>query len=243
MQATVRAKVRRRSADRTLAETVFEQLKREIVENRLEADTLLTELDVAAGYSVSRAPAREALKRLATLGFVKARARVGYIVTTVSMADLDEIFAMRMALEPIATELAVGKMTETDAAVLEKLATGVLRIDKAVEERGRLASKLNADFHREIARISGNRRLELAVKRLVDELERVMHMLAYSASVGSLLEEHSQLLAVMRSGNATPARELMRRQLEHDYSVMRTLVGHTPSGMSLVRLATDGRDS
>jgi len=237
MQAAFRAKVRRRSADRTLAETVFEQLKREIVENRLEADTLLTELDVAAGYSVSRAPAREALKRLANLGFVKPRARVGYLVTTVSMADLDEIFAMRMALEPIATELAVGKMTEADAAVLEKLATGVLRIDKAVEDRGRLASKLNADFHREIARISGNKRLELAVKRLVDELERVMHMLAYSASVGS------QLLAVMRSGNATPARELMRRQLEHDYSVMRTLVGHTPSGMSLVRLATDGRDS
>jgi DNA-binding GntR family transcriptional regulator len=221
--------------DRTLAESVFEQLKREIVENRLESDTLLTELAIAADFSVSRAPAREALKRLAALGFVRPLRRVGYLVTNVSVADLDEIFAVRLALEPLATELAVGRLTETDGAILEKLAEGVLRIDAAVEDRGRLITKLNADFHREIARIGGNRRLEQAIARLVDELERVMHMLAYSTSVGSLLREHSELLAMIRSGDARQARDLMRKQLEHDYSVMRTLVIRTPTALSLVR--------
>ena len=233
-QAAIRTETERRS-DRTLAESVFEQLKREIVENRLESETLLTELAVAADYSVSRAPAREALKRLAALGFVRPRRRVGYLVTNVSVADLDEIFAMRLALEPLATELAVGRLTETDAAILEKLAEGVLRIDAAVEDRGRLISKLNADFHREIARIGGNRRLEQAITRLVDELERVMHMLAYSTNVGSLLKEHSELLAMMRSGDTRRARDLMRKQLEHDSSVMRTLVIRTPTALSLVR--------
>ena len=237
MQAELRSTAKARTADRTLAESVFEQLKGEIVENRLEADTLLTELEVAAGYGVSRAPAREALKRLAALGFVRPRARVGYIVTNVSVADLDEIFAMRIALEPMATELAVGKMTDTDTAILAKLAEGVLGIDKAVEQRGWLVSKLNADFHREIARISGSRRLEQAVMRLLDELERVMHMLAYSTSVGSLLTEHSELLAVMRTGDAGGARDLMRAQLERDESVMRSLIVRTPSTMSLVRSA------
>ncbi len=235
MQRAVRDPARRQSTDRTLAETVFEQLKREIVENRLEADTLLTELDVAARFSVSRAPAREALKRLAALGFVRPRARVGYLVTNVSVADLDEIFAMRIQLEPMATQLAVGKMTHADAAILEKLAAGVLHIDDAVDDRGLRVSRLNADFHREIARISGNRHLEQVVMRLVDELERVMHMLAYSEGVGSVLDEHSQLLAVMRSGDAEGAGDLMRDQLQHDYSIMRSLVVNTSPSITLRR--------
>jgi DNA-binding GntR family transcriptional regulator len=62
-----------------------------------------------------------------------------------------------------------------------------------------------------------------------------MHMLAYSTNVGSLLKEHSELLAMMRSGDARRARDLMRKQLEHDSSVMRTLVIRTPTALSLVR--------
>ncbi len=118
---------------------------------------------MAADYSVSRAPAREALKRLAALGFVRPRRRVGYIVTNLSVADVDEIFSMRLALEPIATELAVGRLTEIDGEILERLADGVLRVGPGEEDRGRIITKLNADFHREIARIGGNRRLEQAI--------------------------------------------------------------------------------
>jgi DNA-binding GntR family transcriptional regulator len=232
--AAIQAEIDRRSG-RTLAEQLFEQLKREIVENRLESDTLLTELAIAADYSVSRAPAREALKRLAALGFVRPRRRVGYLVTNLSVTDLDEIFAMRLALEPFATELAVTRLTVPDAEILERLAKGVLHLGPAVEDRGRIITKLNADFHREIARIGGNRRLEQAVGRLVDELERVMHMLAYSPSVGSVLNEHSELLRVMRSGGARRAHDLMRKQLEHDRTVMRALVMRKPTAMSLVR--------
>ncbi|MHB8590189.1 MAG: GntR family transcriptional regulator [Candidatus Dormibacteraceae bacterium] len=218
-----------------MAESVFEQLKREIVENYLESDTLLTELGVASGFSVSRAPAREALKRLAALGLVRPRRRVGYLVTNMSGADLDEIFAMRIALEPLATELAVGKLTQEEAAILEELATGVLRVDAADDKRGRIITKLNADFHREIARIGGNRRLEQTITRLVDELERVMHMLAYSTTVDSLLEEHSELLAMMRAGDPRRARDLMRQQLERDYGAMRALLMRTPTSLTLVR--------
>jgi DNA-binding GntR family transcriptional regulator len=230
-----------RRSGRTLAEQLFEQLKREIVENRLESDTLLTELGVAADYSVSRAPAREALKRLAALGFVRPRRRVGYIVTNLSVADLDEIFAMRIALEPFGTELAVGRLTEADGEILERFADGVLHIGHTVEDRGRIITKLNADFHREIARIGGSRRLEQAIGRLVDELERVMHMLAYSPSVGSVLNEHSDLLLVMKSGDARRARDLMRKQLEHDHSVMRALVMRQPAALSLVRSTHEAR--
>jgi len=62
-----------------------------------------------------------------------------------------------------------------------------------------------------------------------------MHMLAYSPNVGSVLNEHSELLAVMRSGDARRARDLMRKQLDHDRTVMRALVVGQPATLTLVR--------
>lgn len=209
-----------------LADQVFHQVKREIVENRLPADTILAEGPLAARFDVSRAPAREALKRLAEHGFVRGVPRVGYIVTSVSLRDFDEVFQMRLALEPLAAELAVPRLTEEDAAGLERSAAEVavvLGVDDPAERGLRLA-RANADFHREIARISGNTRLARTIGALIDDLERVMRMLAYDPTIEAMQDEHPRLVRIMRSGDVARARELMREQLENDYDVMRSLV-------------------
>ncbi len=209
----------------SLAEQVYESVKRDIVEHRLPPDTILAETTLAEQYGVSRAPAREALKRLATFGFVRVVRRVGYIVTGVSVRDFDDIFALRLALEPLAVELAVPRLVAADADRLELLARAVFDIPaQPLGERGALLSQANADFHREIARIAGNGRLQRAIAGLIDELERFMHMLAYSDSVSSLLSEHLALLKTMRRGDARAAAALMREQLENDYRTMRELI-------------------
>lgn len=208
----------------SLAEQVFEGVKRDIVEFRLPPETILGEANLAAQYSVSRAPAREALKRLSTLGFVRAVPRVGYIVTGVSVHDFDEIFGLRLVLEPLGVRLAVPRLTTDDLERLHGLAEGVNTLgDLPTEERGPRLSQLNSAFHREIARISGHGRLSRTVAGLLDELERLMHMLAHSPAVESLLDQHPLLLEQMKSGDAAAAADLMREQLEHDYEVMRAL--------------------
>jgi DNA-binding GntR family transcriptional regulator len=215
-------------AERTegnLADRLFESVKRQIVEYRLEPETILSEATLASEHGVSRAPAREALKRLCEIGFARAVPRVGYIVTSLSVRDFDEIFALRLALEPMATELAVPRATDEDLDRLERLARSVYELPKLpLAEQGAAISQLNASFHREVARIAGNSRLERTIAGLIDDLERVMHMLAYSETAASVLDEHSELVAVMRAAEPQPAGELMREQLEHDYEVMRALV-------------------
>ena len=213
-----------RLAQRSLAERVFDSVKREIVELRLPPDTIIGEAALAARHKVSRAPAREALKRLAALGFVRAVPRVGYIVTSISVRDFDDIFALRLELEPMAVRLAVPRLTEPDVDTLRRLneqTRGI--VDLPPEEQGRALSHLNAAFHREIVRIASNSRLELINASLLDELERIMHMLAHSPAVELVLDEHPLLLEQMVSGDADAAAALMREQLTHDYTVMREL--------------------
>lgn len=230
-----------RDGTASLAEQVFASVKREIVEHRLPAETILAETTLAERYGVSRAPAREALKRLATLGFVRVVPRVGYIVTSVSVRDFDEIFSLRFVLEPLAVELAVPRLGDPDAARLEMLAQGVLEIASSSphEERGALLAQVNADFHRGIARLSGNARLERTIGGLIDELERFMYLLAYSERVFGLLGEHQTLLDTMRSGNAGAAGLLMRQQLSNDFTTIREVLVHA-AAVKLEALGTAG---
>lgn len=220
----------RTGPERSLSDALFEAIKREIVEDRLRPETILTEAALATEYKVSRAPAREALQRLAAIGFVRAVPRVGYIVSSLSVRDFDEIFALRLAVEPLATELAVARLTPPDVDRLRSLAQAVYEVHKRPRaEQGALLAQLNANFHREIARISGNRRLERTIAGLLDELERVMHMLAYSERALAVLHQHPTLIETMSAGDAKAAGRLMRAQLEHDYLVMRDLAARAPN--------------
>lgn len=215
-----------------LADRVFHAVKREIVDTRLRPDTIIAEASLAARFHVSRAPAREALKRLAEIGFVRAVPRVGYIVTSVSVRDFDEIFQLRLTLEPLACELATKRLTEPDAEHLVELAAQVQEIvARPVAQRATALAQHNSEFHRSVARISGNRRLERTIAGLLDELERVMHMLAYDASVVTVVDEHPLLVRTMRSGDATRAAAVMREQLVHDYEVMRELAIRGQAGV------------
>lgn len=234
-----------RDGGTSLAEQLFASLKREIIEHRLSPETILAEATVAENYGVSRAPAREALKRLAMVGFVRVVPRVGYIVRGVSVRDFDEIFALRLALEPLAVELAVPRLADTDAARLEALARRVLEIPDSSprEEHGVLLTHVNAGFHREIARLTANLRLARTIGGLIDELERFMHLLAYSDSVSSLLDEHLTLVDTMRAGDATAAGSLMRDQLANDFTTIRGVLLQGTPAVNLETTSATGRQT
>lgn len=223
-----------RVARENLADRVFEAVKRDIVENRLRPDEILVEGALADRFAVSRAPAREALQRLRRTGLVRAVPRLGYIVTSVSLRDYDEVFQMRLVLEPLATELATSRLAggQADIQQLQRLADEVADVvDDESEARGGRLAQVNAAFHREIARMSGNHRLERTIGGLIDELERVMHVLAYdSGSIAEVRDEHPALVRVMKVGDPAPARELMHDQLMHAYTLMRAFAvsGHVP---------------
>jgi DNA-binding GntR family transcriptional regulator len=222
-----------RDGRRSLAEQLYDSVKRDIVEHRLPPDTILVEGALAERYGVSRAPAREALKHLATVGFVRVVPRVGYIVTSVSVRDFDEIFALRLVLEPLAVELAVPHLDAAADERLERLAGHVVALAAAGDGELHLLAEVNTDFHCEIAAVAGNSHLERTITGLHDELERFMHMLALSDAVSTLLDEHMSLLEAMRRGDPVPAAALMREQLVNDYTTMRRVILRDAAAVTL----------
>ena len=216
-----------RPENQSIGDWLFDALRESIVDGTLPAEYVLVEGTLAQRFGVSRGPAREALQRLQLLGLVRAMPRVGYIVTSVSLRDYDEVFTMRLGLEPISTELATKRIAAgiVDSTRLQDLANSH---DSAINECEGVnevsLARLNHAFHLEIARLSGNRRMERVTDNLLDDMQRVLIALAYSPdTLRSMWDDHPRLVRVMLAGEPASAREMMYQQLERAHLLMREL--------------------
>jgi DNA-binding GntR family transcriptional regulator len=98
------AAVEERSDERksTLATSVYERLRADLLSGRLEPNSKLRVEWVAANYGAGTSPVREALNRVAAEGLLIRHDQRGFSVVPVSLEDLEEITRTRCWVEEIA---------------------------------------------------------------------------------------------------------------------------------------------
>jgi len=78
--------------------------------------------DLAEEHGASRLPVRDALRRLEAEGLVTVRANAGAWVSTLSLADFDELYRIRERIEPLLLGLNVPLLDEATIDRLDALA-------------------------------------------------------------------------------------------------------------------------
>lgn len=182
--------------ERPLRETVRDALRTRIFEGHYAPGTRLVERDLAAEFSVSRLPVREALRMLRQEGLISDRGARGAEVSTLSPKDVEDLFDVRQSLEVLACRLAAIRATEQDLAFLKGLlddAEGFLA-KGAVRE----AHRSNSEFHDAITSIADNNFLKSAL----EPLQGRMHWLfRHVADLPELIREHRALYAAIATGD------------------------------------------
>ena len=192
------------------SERAYTALKRRIVRCELEPGFEFSEATVSDLLELGRTPVREALSRLVHEGLVQVRARQGYRVNPISLADVRHVFELRLILEPAAAELAVRHSSSEHLAALHTLAHAARRDDP--DEADQYLSDHLA-FHVALAERSGNPRLAKAVSDLLIEMERMLRLsLRHEREAPG--EEHHQLYEALVAGDASAARAATVLQIE-----------------------------
>lgn len=93
---------------------VVEQIREAIVNGQLKPGDHIVEKMITDQLGVSRTPVREALIILESEGLIVSSPHRGSFVRTFTPADVTEIFTMRTALENLAAELIIDKLTDAD---------------------------------------------------------------------------------------------------------------------------------
>jgi DNA-binding GntR family transcriptional regulator len=127
---------------RTAHEQVVEELRRGILGGTLAPGTPLVLAELAAQLGVSRTPIREAIRDLASEGLVDVDSYRSSVVHTPTAAEAEEVYELRLLLEPLAVRSAVERATDADLARARELQRAMARSDDA----GRWVL-LNRDFH------------------------------------------------------------------------------------------------
>jgi DNA-binding GntR family transcriptional regulator len=192
---------------RVLVDGVYERIRALIVNHgiapgaRANIDELARELDV------SGTPVREALARLESEGLVSRLPRRGYRVTKLlTRKQVEEVYGLRLLLEPASAAAAARAMTPPHADALEE----ELRVP--YEDYKSLMAH-DARLHELILRMAGNEAVRQAFVRTHCHLH--FYRLLYAQPMGEQTAcEHRSLVTALTSGNPLAARDAMTYHLE-----------------------------
>jgi DNA-binding GntR family transcriptional regulator len=188
-------------------EVAYATLRRRIIRCELEPGARITEAQLASETGIGKTPVREALTRLVQEGLVRSMPGHGYEVTPITLGDVQDLFNFRLIIEPAAAQLAAGHVSATDLRRLDELCTARYSIvDKESESQYLQANYL---FHTTIAEASGNRRLAEAVRRALEESERLLHLSNVLRNRSDeVAHEHRDLVDALIAGDGEAARKL-----------------------------------
>jgi len=213
---------------RTIQEIVADALREAIFTGRLRGGERLRQDRIASELGVSRMPVREALRQLESEGLVVFRPHRGVSVAELSVQELREIYEIRIALETLATELAVPRLTGRGFTAL---AAVLAQMDRA-GSAGRWI-ELNRAFHGTLYRASGRSRLVSLIESLRGNAERYLRIyISWPERRAQAQTEHRQILRACRRRNVAEAKKALRQNLNSAVEVLASVLEGrgTPAG-------------
>ncbi len=188
-------------------------LRTEILNGSSAPGALLAESAVAKRLGVSRVPVREALFALEREGLVEFSATGRAFVKALTPKDFEELYVLRLALEPLASRLAVPAL-KMDISPLEKNVAATRRA-RSVQE----VTLLDLEFHQLILSASGNARLMKLWCSLRGELELWLgrlhrsHQLQTRDTLQETVDAHGAIVESFKTQTPAACERLMREHI------------------------------
>ena len=177
-----------------------------------------TQQEIVRRFHAQLGIVMEVLRRLQELGLIERKSGHGWAFAGDSARLLNESYAFRRALEP---QILLQPGFKLDRAWAEKTRGLLQKLRRKPWRAGDGASfhAVNADFHEQLARSSGNRTMLKAIENQ-NQLRHFLigHWDYPMEQVHSAIDDHLEILAALESGYADKAAALMLHHLTQSAS-------------------------
>lgn len=198
----------------SLREQVETSLSAAIISGQVEPGDLLTVPTLAAQYSVSATPVREAVLNLARRGFVEPVRNKGFRVTEVSQKELGDLVELRRLLEAPTMRTVAANFDPAERPRFDDLVEQM----RVAAEEGDFVTYFRSDngFHLGLLEFVGNDKLTDHV-RYLREQTRTTGLAAHlgRAELDGTIQEHVDLLDLIAAGDGAGADRLMHHHIGH----------------------------
>jgi DNA-binding GntR family transcriptional regulator len=194
------------------AAVVYEELRQAIIHGRLAQGAVLSQVDLARQFGVSRTPLREALRMLQAEGFVESELNRKVRVASFAVEDLEQLYAARIVLEALGVSQSVPMMTHED---FKHLHWALREMDRHAETRDLDAWEApHTKFHRGLVAYSGQRTATM-IRQLADGALRYRRVYVAEGprAWSHTAVEHRAIVAACEARDASGAAAELARHL------------------------------
>jgi DNA-binding GntR family transcriptional regulator len=187
------------AAHSPLTRLLSDQMRKRILDGRLQPGARLVEGRISVEFDVSRIPVREAIRQLAAEGLVTIEPRRGASVSRFSVQQVQDLVEVRANLEALNAKLAAQRK---DPGLRERMVSLLDEGDRLVEQTDLTAlTQLNQSFHNTLASAAGNSVLQEVMRSLRDRT--VLLFTPYNRQrVRQNWEEHAAILRAVLNADA-----------------------------------------
>ena len=203
--------------DKQPAEALYQQLKQDIRDNKLPVASPLKQEQLAAEYGVSRIPIRDVLQRLKNECWLTQSGKRGVMVHPLSATEAEDLYIMRMYLEPLILSHAMPKLNHqilgqaTD--ILEQLDQSKLSIAQHGD--------LNWQFHACIYQAAKRPTLFNNIANLHQLCSRYIGFHSVELDyVKTSQQEHYQLLEAIKAKQLGKAKAILKQHISEAGEVL-----------------------
>lgn len=198
----------------SLRQKVYAEIKADIITCKLAPGEPLSENQFLERFQVSKTPIREAFTSLQQDRLVEYIPNRGFMVSPISVRDVQEIFDAREFYEVALFKLALKRMTPTDIEKLE----GYSRVEFDLNDPNAtgLVLETNRNFHLLIAKIASNSRLYWHYAHLLDEAQRLIYLDFKNSNIlPRWHSSHSGIVEAIRRRDEAAGIAAIEETLEH----------------------------
>ena len=201
----------------TRTEWLAESIRLDIVRNVFPPASRLTEEALAAKYGMSRTPVREALRMLAREHLLVHRPHAGYIVASLELDEMDDLYSVRVAIEErVASRIISSQAFEPLVELLEFWGQDAPAADVNLvfaDER----------FHEALALASGSSTLEPMLRNINQRLHALrIRDFIDQERVRITFEQHTAILRALLAQDERLSQALLRSHIWQSYNFVRT---------------------
>ena len=210
-----------------LSEQIADCLEEEIISGGKVGERLASEQQLSERFEASRTIVREALKILRARGLIASRTGSGAYITRPDVQDLTHmvsriirmddqinyasIYDVRYYLEAAAVRAAVERASEENLAELDEILLRLRNYNLGVLER----RDLDFQFHKSIARHSGNPLLSLLVETMANVFKDIIEIgIFVEGGIEDAITRHQRIMDALRDRDADRAEKMVYEHLE-----------------------------
>ena len=194
----------------SLKKLAYSTIKDKIINCEYPPGELLNENLLATELNISRTPIREALSHLQEEGFIRIMLKKGIMVSSITIADMRQVYQIRIEIEPFGVLLAGPQLKSKDLLHFRELFTNQLT-------KSDMLQRLETDtsFHRYIAMNCNNKYLLQILNRVLDENKRITIFNNNAERVEHSHDEHLKLIDALLTTDYDYSSKVMRMHIEN----------------------------